>query len=69
MQLSTQQALMYAVDAAFHTTSTDPKDRENYIQTYLENINKWCIHDRMYIYSQTTNSRLFQTQSVCRQQF
>ena len=40
---------MYADDVTFHTTNTDPKDIEDHIQTDLENINQWCLHNRMCI--------------------
>ena len=40
---------IYADDVTFHTTGTDLKDIENHVQTDLENINQWCLHNGKYI--------------------
>ena len=52
---------MYADDVTFHTASTDPRDFENHIQTDLENINQWCLHNGTYINTFKTKTMLLGT--------
>ena len=52
---------MYADDVTFHTTSIDPKDIKNHVQTDVENINQWCLHNGMYINTSKTKTILIGT--------